>query len=78
MEESTYQVIWDRNAEEALRTIVDHIRQDSDQAADKVKKKISEVTSSLSKMPERYPLESALAHLPDDYRYQLYSRYFVI
>ena len=66
--EDVYRVIWDRKAKEALRTIVDYIRKDSDQAANNVKEKLLEVASGLSKMPERYSPEAALAHLPGNYR----------
>ncbi len=53
-------VVWDVQARDSFRKYIDHIKKDSLQAAEKVRKEILEIVRNLPDHPEKYP--------PDKYK----------
>jgi len=59
---------WDRLAKESLDNIYEYILQESLQNAQKVKKELVKLVSSLSDFPEKYPREEFLKEESENYR----------
>jgi len=63
-----YRVLWDAGARESLRLIVLYIKEESPAAAIKVRSELLNLTSSLTKMPERFSVEAYLEIRGNEYR----------
>jgi plasmid stabilization system protein ParE len=64
----SYSVVWDTVAKESLVEIVKYIKKDSPSAAKKVREELLKLTASLKSMPERFSVESYLAHKGNEFR----------
>ena len=74
MKESRPVVSWDKPAYASLQKIFEYIRQDSLTNADKVRKEILKITSSLADHPERYSPDKFKKNNPGNYRaFEKYS-----
>jgi plasmid stabilization system protein ParE len=56
----TYRVLWDNEAKASLKAIVAYIRQDSPEAAQKVKQALLRLAASLKQLPDRFSTEPYL------------------
>lgn len=66
-------VIWDNHAKLSLKKIIKHIRLDSFQNAENVKKKILKSTKEIPKNPERYGIDKYKINNDSNFRaYELF------
>lgn len=63
-----YRVIWDTRARQSLKAITLYIKEESPNAAIKVRKELLKLTASLKKMPERFSSEPYLEQKGNEYR----------
>ena len=67
-------VNWDIDAKESLKEIYEYIKEDSPQAAVKVRRSIINSTKELSERPEKHPQDKYKKDKPGNYRaYEIYS-----
>jgi plasmid stabilization system protein ParE len=74
-----YEIAWESAAINSLRKIAERIEKSADKStADKVRMEIVTKVETLRKFPTSYPLEPALAHRPEKFRFIKQWEYKVI
>ncbi len=74
-----YEITWDTSATDTLRTIYNRIKNKYGiNRADKFRMDIVTKVDGLRKMPTSYPLEPALYHRPEKFRFIKLSEYKII
>ncbi len=73
-----YKVTISPTAKNSLKNIVKYIREFSPQGAENVRKTILRKIKSLSKNPQKYPIESALSEINGEFRFAKEWNYKII
>ncbi len=75
---NNYQIAWSLHAKNSLDKIYEYIKEESPQNAQKVKRKIIELVSSLIVFPEKYVREQFLDQQKGDFRFAVIWSYKII
>ena len=73
-----YRVIWSDKAYQSLRSVSDFIAEDSPEGAKSVVRELVKHSQTLSILPRRNPIETALTDAPVEYRFLLKWNYKII